>query len=241
MNLLKSIYTNFLGKEDVIMNFDEAIRERHTVKIYKKKEVPADVVKQLNERIIALNEGLDIFMSLVTNDSSALNAAVKIGFTKNVNNYIVLSGKNEPDLEEKLGYGGADIMLFAQTLGLNTWWVSGTFNKGNAREKGGVPGTNLIKGIIIFGYGENQGVPHKSKSTVDVSKYSGGTPPFWFIRGVGSALLAPTALNRQAFRIEGHQNKVKITYAKGQFSGLDLGIIKYHFETGAGRENFTYE
>ncbi len=239
--MLKSIYTNFLGKEDVIMNFDEAIRERHTVKIYKKKEVPADVVKQLNERIIALNEGLDIFMSLVTNDSSALNAAVKIGFTKNVNNYIVLSGKNEPDLEEKLGYGGADIMLFAQTLGLNTWWVSGTFNKGNAREKGGVPGTNLIKGIIIFGYGENQGVPHKSKSTVDVSKYSGGTPPFWFIRGVGSALLAPTALNRQAFRIEGHQNKVKITYAKGQFSGLDLGIIKYHFETGAGRENFTYE
>lgn len=239
--MLKSIYTNFLGKEDVIMNFDEAIRERHTVKIYKKKEVPADVVKQLNERIIALNEGLDIFMSLVTNDSSALNAAVKIGFTKNVNNYIVLSGKNEPDLEEKLGYGGADIMLFAQTLGLNTWWVSGTFNKGNAREKGGVPGTNLIKGIIIFGYGENQGVPHKSKSTVDVSKYSGGTPPFWFIRGVGSALLAPTALNRQAFKIEGHQNKVKITYAKGQFSGLDLGIIKYHFETGAGRENFTYE
>lgn len=241
MNLLKSIYTNFLGKEDVIMTFDEAIRERHTVKIYKKKEVPADVVKQLNERIKALNEGLDIFMSLVTNDSSALNAAVKIGFTKNVNNYIVLSGKNEPDLEEKLGYGGADIMLFAQTLGLNTWWVSGTFNKGNAREKGGVPGTNLIKGIIIFGYGENQGVPHKSKDTVDVSKYTGGTPPFWFIRGVGSALLAPTALNRQAFKIEGHQNKVNITYAKGQFSGLDLGIIKYFFEIGAGRENFTYE
>ena len=241
MNLLKSMYTDFEGRRMCTMTFDEAIRERHTVKIYRKKDVPADIIKQLNERIKALNEGLDIFMSLVTNDSSALNAAVKIGFTKNVNNYIVLSGKNEPDLEEKLGYGGADIMLFAQTLGLNTWWVSGTFNKGNAREKGGVPGTNLIKGIIIFGYGENPGVPHKSKNTVDVSKYTGGTPPFWFIRGVGSALLAPTALNRQAFRIEGHQNKVKITYAKGQFSGLDLGIIKYHFEIGAGRENFTYE
>ena len=223
------------------MTIDEAIRERHTVRVYKKTPIPADVAKQLNERIKAINEGLDVFMSLVTNDSSALNAAVRIGITKNVNNYIVLSGKNEPDLEEKLGYGGADIMLFAQTLGLNTWWVSGTFNKGNAREKGGVPGTNLIKGIIIFGYGENQGVPHKSKDTVDVSKYTGGTPPFWFIRGVGSALLAPTALNRQAFKITGHDNKVKITYAKGAFSGLDLGIIKYHFEVGAGRENFIYE
>lgn len=223
------------------MTIDEAIRERHTVRVYKKTPIPADVAKQLNERIKALNEGLDVFMSLVTNDSSALNAAVRIGITKNVNNYIVLSGKNEPDLEEKLGYGGADLMLFAQTLGLNTWWVSGTFNKGKARENGGIPGNNLIKGIIIIGYGENPGVPHKSKSIDDVSKYMGSTPPFWFIRGVGSALLAPTALNRQAFKIEGHENKVKITYAKGMYSGLDLGIIKYHFEVGAGRENFIYE
>lgn len=223
------------------MTIDEAIRERHTVRVYKKTHIPADVAKQLNERIKALNEGLDVFMSLVTNDSSALNAAVRIGITKNVNNYIVLSGKNEPDLEEKLGYGGADLMLFAQTLGLNTWWVSGTFNKGKARENGGIPGSNLIKGIIIIGYGENPGVAHKSKSIDDVSKYTGGTPPFWFIRGVGSALLAPTALNRQAFKITGHDNKVKITYAKGAFSGLDLGIIKYHFEVGAGRENFIYE
>ena len=227
--------------EDRCMTIDEAVRERHKVTIYKKTPISSDVAKQLNERIKALNEGLDVFMSLVTNDSSALNAAVKIGFTKNVNNYIVLSGKNEPDLEEKLGYGGADLMLFAQTLGLNTWWVSGTFNKGKARENGGIPGSNLIKGIIIIGYGENGGVPHKSKNTVDVSKYTGKTPPFWFIRGVGSALLAPTALNRQAFKIEGHENKVTITYAKGQFSGLDLGIVKYFFEVGAGRENFIYE
>ena len=132
------------------MTIDEAIRERHTVRVYKKTPIPADVAKQLNERIKAINEGLDVFMSLVTNDSSALNAAVRIGITKNVNNYIVLSGKNEPDLEEKLGYGGADLMLFAQTLGLNTWWVSGTFNKGKARENGGIPGSNLIKGIIII-------------------------------------------------------------------------------------------
>ena len=222
------------------MNIDEAIRERHTVKIYKKTPIAADVLKQLNERIKALNEGLDVFMSLVTNDSSALNAAVKLTFARNVNNYIVLSGKNESDLEEKLGYGGADIMLFAQTLGLNTWWVSGTFNKGNAREKGGIPGTNLIKGIIIIGYGENNGTPHKSKSSIDVSTYS-GNPPYWFVKGVGMALLAPTAMNRQGFVIKGNGNKVSITCDKGQFSNLELGIIKYHFEIGAGRENFIYE
>ena len=222
------------------MNIVEAIRERHTVKIYKKTPIAADVLKQLNERIKALNEGLDVFMSLVTNDSSALNAAVKITFAKNVNNYIVLSGKNESDLEEKLGYGGADIMLFAQTLGLNTWWVSGTFNKGNARERGGIPGSNLIKGIIIIGYGENNGTPHRSKSSIDVSTYS-GNPPYWFVKGVGMALLAPTAMNRQGFIIKGSGNKVSITCDKGPYSNLELGILKYHFEIGAGRENFIYE
>lgn len=222
------------------MDIDQAIRERHTVRIYKKTPLPAEICKQLNERIKAINEGLDVFMSLVTNDYSALSTAVRITFSKNVNNYIVLSGKNESDLEEKLGYGGADIMLYAQTLGLNSWWVSGTYNKGNAREKGGIPGSNLIKGIIIIGYGENNGTPHKSKSTIDVSSYS-GNPPYWFVRGVGTALLAPTAMNRQAFLIKGSGDKVSITYDKGPCSGLDLGIIKYHFEVGAGRENFSYE
>ena len=225
----------------MVMTFDEAIKARHTVKVYKKKPIPADVAKQLNERIKALNEGLDVFMSLVTNDSSALNAAYRIAMTKNVNNYIVLSGKNEKDLEEKLGYGGADIMLYAQTLGLNTWWVSGTFNKGNAREKGGIPGTNLIKGIIIIGYGENNGIPHKSKKPSEVSLYNGRSQPFWFIRGVGAALLAPTSLNRQAFMIRCTGDKVSISCDKGPYSDLELGIIKYHFEIGAGRENFVYE
>lgn len=42
------------------MTIDEAIRERHTVRVYKKTPIPADVAKQLNERIKAINEGLDV-------------------------------------------------------------------------------------------------------------------------------------------------------------------------------------
>ena len=96
-------YNYIKPKEARHMTIDEAIRERHTVKIFKKKPIPTDIAKQLNDRIKALNEGLDVYMSLVLNDSSALNAAVRIAMTKNINNYIVLSGKNESDLEEKLG------------------------------------------------------------------------------------------------------------------------------------------
>lgn len=46
-----------------------------------------------------------------------------------MNNYIALAGEETPDFDEKIGYCSADIMLYAQTLGLNTWWVGGTFNR----------------------------------------------------------------------------------------------------------------
>lgn len=38
-------------------------------------------------------------------------------------------GDDSPELEEKLGYSGADLMLYAQTLGLNTWYVGGMFDR----------------------------------------------------------------------------------------------------------------
>lgn len=40
--------------------------------------------------------------------------------------------------------------------------------------------------------------------------------------------------------VKGIGNQVKITAGEGHFSGIDLGIGKYHFELGAGRENFQW-
>ena len=59
--------------------------------------------------------------------------------------------------------------------------------------------------------------------------------------GVRAALLAPTALNRQAFKISGSGRAVRISYEPGTFSGEDLGIVKYHFALGAGEGNFRWE
>ena len=65
--------------------------------------------------------------------------------------------------------------------------------------------------------------------------------PQWFIDGVNAALLAPTAINKQAFKITGNGNKVSISYKFGPFDEVDKGIVKYHFELGAGIENFEWE
>ena len=69
-----------------------------------------------------------------------------------------------------------------------------------------------------------------------------GEIPAWFIDGVNAALLAPTALNKQEFTIKGVGSKVVITANKESiFSGADIGLVKYHFELGAGKENFSWD
>lgn len=72
-----------------------------------------------------------------------------------------------------------------------------------------------------------------------MSKYDGAAPQ-WFTNGVKTALLAPTALNKQAFFIKGSGSNVTITYSGGNLADTDLGIVKYHFELGAGKENFEW-
>ena len=56
---------------------------------------------------------------------------MKLIMAKGVNNFYNSCGrcKCSENLDERLGYSGADIMLYAQTLGLNTWRVGGTFNR----------------------------------------------------------------------------------------------------------------
>lgn len=64
--------------------------------------------------------------------------------------------------------------------------------------------------------------------------------PEWFKQGVEAALLAPTAMNQQKFMLSYTKGKVTATAGKGFYTKIDLGIVKYHFEVGAGKENFIW-
>ena len=67
-----------------------------------------------------------------------------------------------------------------------------------------------------------------------------GTPPAWLVRGVDAALLAPTAMNQQKFVFSLSGSTVAAKAGLGFYSKVDLGIAKYHFELGAGTENFQW-
>ena len=199
----------------------------------------------LEEKIAELNREGNLHMQLVLNEPKAFQGTLaKYGKFRGVNNYIVVAGQKAANLDERVGYYGEHLVLFAQSLGLNTCWVGLSYSK--------VPGTYMldegekIACYIAIGYGETQGVGHKIKTVNQVSNASDITP-LWFKKGVEAALLAPTAVNQQKFSFEyvGMKNGHHWVLAKKGFSiigytQMDLGIAKYHFEVGAGKENFEW-
>ena len=219
------------------MDFKEAMQKRHMVRKYTDKPLSDEIIAKINERIELNNKTYNLNMKLMINNSKGVSSIMKLIMARGVNNFIILAGDVSGSLDERLGYSGADIMLYAQTLGLNTWWVGGTFNRSVSR----YVDNKKVTGIIAIGYGQTQGVPHKSKNVEDVSKYEGTIIPPWFISGVDGALLAPTALNKQDFMLIGNGNRVKIECSNGIFTGSNVGLIKYHFELGAGKGNFEWD
>ena len=65
--------------------------------------------------------------------------------------------------------------------------------------------------------------------------------PEWFRKGVEAALLAPTATNQQKFTLHRDGNTVSLRKGIGPYAACDLGIVRYHFEIGAGKENFRWK
>ena len=152
----------------------------------------------------------------------------------NVENYIILAGIPSDDLQEKCGYYGEKIVLEAQMMGLNTCWTALTFNKSNVKKMISVKEKLVL--VIAIGYGANQGKAHKSRSMESVMATKGEMPD-WFRRGAEAALLAPTAMNQQKFKmgIKGGSPVIRAV-GKGPYTKIDLGIVKYHFEIASGHK-----
>ncbi len=229
------------------MTLQEAINARHSVRAYKDQPLSEEIINVLEDEIVRLNHEGQLHIQLICNEPKAFQGTMaKYGKFRNANNYLVMAGKKSKadDLDERVGYYGEHLVLLAQTLGLNTCWVGLSYSK--------VPGTYVldedekIACYIAIGYGETQGVSHKVKTVEQVSNAT-DLSPSWFRKGVEAALLAPTAVNQQKFSFEylglkdnRHQVRAKKGFSLIGYSQMDLGIAKYHFEIGAGKDNFEW-
>lgn len=220
------------------MEIFDAIKERHSVRQYLDKPIEDEIKEKLTALIEECNKEGKLHIQLICDEPKAFTSKMaKYGKFENVTNYIVLAGRKSKSLDERCGYYGERIVLEAQMLGLNTCWVASTYKKISDAYK--LEKDEKITVVIALGYGANEGKPHKSKAPEQICDDYVSMPQ-WFKRGVEFALLAPTAVNQQKFKLSLVGRQVTAKAGVGPESKVDLGIIKYHFETGAGKNNFEW-
>lgn len=220
------------------MDILEVMKARHSVRQYLDKPLEQELIFELEKEIAACNEEGGLHIQLVTNEPKAFDGFMaRYGKFNGVRNYIAMIGAKGSDLEEKCGYYGERLVLRAQELGLNTCWVAMTYSK--IKSAYVVNSGERLCIVIALGYGSTQGFSHKIKSQSDVMKASAPVP-MWFQNGIAAALLAPTAMNQQKFVFLLDGNRISARAGFGFYSKIDLGIAKYHFEIGAGKENFNW-
>jgi len=217
------------------MTIEEAMQSRHSVRKYTDAPIVPELIERLNAEIAACNAASGLKIQLLVNEPKCFKGIKSYGAFKNVNNYIALVGdKKREDLYECSGYYGERLVLLAQTLGLRTCWVAGTYGKGSCKAER--QAGEKIACVISIGYAEREGHPHSSKPVEKVCSVKPEEMPEWFRKGVEAALLAPTAINQQQFMISLENGEPVIRAKRGPYARIDLGIVKYHFEVASGRK-----
>ena len=225
-------YTRFKHmneSEDIYMEILEIMKNRHSVRQYKDQAIEESKRAELNSYIEEVNKESNLSIQIFYDEPKCFDSFMAhYGKFVNVKNYIAIVG-NKND-QEKAGYYGEKIALKCQEMGLNTCWVAMTHGKSQAKINKGQK--QLI--LISLGYGETQGVAHKSKSIDELGHADKEAE--WFKTGMEAASLAPTAMNQQKFFFELKNNIVTAKSSGGFYSLIDLGIAKYHFEAVTGHE-----
>jgi len=219
------------------MDLDQAIKERHSVRLYTDRPIEGEVLESLQKGISCINDETGMSIRLVLNEPKAFGGILMKSLVKfkNAVNYIAVSGPDSDTLNIDAGYYGERLVLLAQTLGLGTCWA---MMAGKKQSSGGLPEGHRSVILISIGYPADPGIPHKNKPVSEVADLADA--PDWFVKGVEYAMLAPTGMNRQGFKFERDGNRVKIIHGSSTLAEVDAGIVRYHFECGAGKENFTW-
>ncbi len=230
------------------MDLLQAIKERHSVRKYIDKPIPADVASKLSAAILRINSEQGLNIQMVLEEPKCFASGMwKYGQFSGVRNYLVMAAPK--GCKEKIGYYGEELVLLAQTLGLNTCWVGLTYTK--------IPGTftlrpgDIVHCMISLGYGADSGKQHPEKALEKFYEVASGAgvdggsvAHEWFLNGMKAAVLAPTAVNQQKFKFTLHPGNVvetKTLFSLSGYTQIDLGIVKYHFTLAAGSENFSWK
>ena len=214
------------------MDILKIMKARHSVRQYSGRKIEGEARKALEALAGECNRESGLNIQIIFDEPKCFDSRMAhYGKFSGVENYIALVGEKSAGLDEKAGYYGEKLVLKAQELGLNTCWVAMTHGKSAAV----IRKAEKQACIIALGYGTTQGAEHRSKPLEQLCNCASDMPD-WFSKGMEAALLAPTAMNQQKFYFTLENGRVSVKAGKGFYTKMDMGIVKYHFETVAGHK-----
>lgn len=214
----------------------ETIRERHSVREYDGKPLSRAEFDALGAVVeeFARESGLGI--QLVGDNPEAFNVIARFGLIRGCRTHVafVVDDAKAGDVaaDEAIGYWGQKIVLAAQDMGLNTCWCALCSRK---KSHAVVAPGKKIRLIIAVGHGKTQGFSRKTKSVEALSSVECAKAPAWFAAAMEAAQLAPTAMNKQNFKITllSDGKTVRIDAPQSGLNVIDEGIVRCNFEIAA--------
>lgn len=231
------------------MSIIESIKKRNSVRSYTGEELNPELVAQIRSYIKRLTPPFGAKARIELINAKLGDEPVRLG------TYGVVSGashfllliidKSNPLAEISGGYILEQVILYCTSLGLGTCWLGGTFNAkdfskqinlqedeklaiispvGYKREK-----KRLIDAIMSTGAGSSKRKPFDTLFFQDdfntpLSPNDAYAIPLEMVR------LAPSATNKQPWRVLKEGTYFHFYHIPNRFSPIDLGIALCHFE-----------
>ncbi len=230
------------------MKIEEIIEKRTSRRSFTGEPLSASMREPLEQAIWDCNQQGKFRVELVEGSEAFSNWRKSYGFFSGVTAYLAMIGpKDDPVEEEKIGYYGESLVLFAEELGLGTCWVSGTYDPEEVPCH--LEPEEEIKVVIVVGPVKNspgakerliRTVAHfgLEKDPLDFFE-SPHMPPDWVIDGLQMVCFAPSARNKQPAYFTYEYNRVR-GFVPPDVSTIELGIAKLHFQLGAQRGQWEF-
>lgn len=243
------------------MSILQVIRSRSSIRTFAPEPVPKEVLLELQE-ILAQRQsekgpfGNRCRFTMIDSTQHPpvdLSALSSYGVIKNPYGYLVGAVQKKDRSLVDYGYLFQGILLEATRLGLGTCWLGGTFRPEKVASLFPLQPGEIIPAVSPFG------IPAEKRSIIDgflrwsasakIRRpwgelfYDGSGNPLpsgdspQFQNALKAVRLAPSAMNRQPWRVVVEGNKAHFFLdtredrkSPVRFAELDLGIALYHFE-----------
>lgn len=238
----------------------ELITSRYSVRNYNDAPLSKDIIEKIENYIHTPTNPFNkkIRIKLIKKDDS--NKDLKLGtygVIKGANYFLAAACENDDLSLISLGYTLEKVVLYCTSLGLDTVWLGGTFNKGGFAKAMNLGENEILPIVSPVGYeggkksiigsliGSNK---NKRKPYSEIFFNNNFDTPLnainsnEYLEPLEMLRLAPSAVNKQPWRVLKENNNIHfyLSNTKG-FTKIDIGIALCHFHLTAIENNINGE